>query len=55
MTWPTQRISKTALWQLTEQDTDAGDTRARGPRRKELRAVVRGSQRIPKQTRRGAR
>jgi hypothetical protein len=55
MTWPATRITKTALWQLTQPDTDAGDTRARGPRRKDARALVRGSVRVPKQSRRGTR
>lgn len=53
MTWPSERVTRTALWKLTEEDTDAGDTRTRGVRRKATRQLVRDTPRVPKQTRRG--
>jgi hypothetical protein len=53
MTWPSERVARTALWKLTEPGTDADiDARARGVRRKDTRVVVRGTQRVPKQSRR---
>jgi hypothetical protein len=42
MTWPGKRVTQTALWRATEEDTDTGDPRARTVRRKDTRKMVRG-------------
>jgi hypothetical protein len=54
MTWPSERVTKTALWRAADGE-DVGDTRRPKTRRETRRMVRAGTVRVPQQRRGGTR